>query len=103
MSKDDIKILNNHVLSLFRLYDTTGLPVDMAIHQLQKIGLGVSIPHFIADARKAGWKNEKIGSLLRQACLDTGLDVKILDQFLTLDPDKLIAIIKEWEEGHADK
>jgi len=94
-SKDTV-IVNNTLVSLFRLYDTTGLPVDMAMHLLKEKGLNASVPHFIVDVRKAGWGENKIATLLNQVCKDLQLSMPTLDSFLKLPPASLEKIVLEW-------
>lgn len=52
---------------VFKLLDTHGVPLPIICDFLRCIPAAFSVPDFIADARKAGWKEHKIFAVLKEA------------------------------------
>lgn len=60
---------------LFKLSDTHGLPIEIAVEEILKKGLNINWFEFIRTAQHAGWKNRKIKEKIKSAMQDlTGHD-----------------------------
>ena len=55
------------------LYYAKGLPIGIAINKLASYGIEVSIYHVIDELYRNGFSLEKIESLLREECADSGI------------------------------
>ena len=56
----------------FYMHDTIGLPLGELLNEAERRGITISIPEFVRDARRAGWKQEKIERCIKQELSDSG-------------------------------
>jgi hypothetical protein len=71
-------------VDLFKFRDTHGLPLSVQMGHLIRAGILFSVPHFVVQARAAGWKPEKIQAELREAWLEVGVPKRELEEMLCL-------------------
>lgn len=57
----------------FFVHDTVGLPLGMQILRAVEMGITISVPLFVEDARKAGWGDRTIAKTIKQELRDSGL------------------------------
>jgi hypothetical protein len=69
---------------LFRMRDTYGIPLGTVMGWCIRDGLLFSVPHFIRDAKAAGWKPRKILAELRAAWLDCAVPAKELAELMAI-------------------
>jgi len=55
---------------LFKLKDTHGLPLDMALDRVIELGHEIYWPSFFAQARKQGWWDYQIDDAIRYGLQD---------------------------------
>lgn len=51
---------------VFRFVDEVGLPLELVKLSMDEKRMVISLPHFIADAMKAGWTRRAIASRLNE-------------------------------------
>ena len=89
----------------FKLHDTYGFPLILQLHQCEIQRVIVSLPDFYVDAVKAGWKDTKIRSTIREAVMDAkgrkGVELidENLDRFLWALGPKPDEDRREWAKS----
>jgi alanyl-tRNA synthetase len=63
-------IMNISGKFLFKLSDTHGLPIEIAVQEILEKGLSINWLEFIKAAQIAGWKNRKIKEKIKSAMQD---------------------------------
>ncbi len=70
------------MLGVFKLYDTSGLPLEMVVDRLVQKGARVDWPDFIDSARRHGWKDKTIRSRAVEAITEAiEFDTEYLSEF----------------------
>ena len=69
-------IMGGVIEGAFYFHDTIGLPLGIQVAEAVKRGWALSFVNFCGDARKAGWKDKKITSVIREALLFNGVSDK---------------------------
>lgn len=62
----------NVVGNVFALYNSRGVPLDIVFEYIRTHGALVCWMTFLMDARKCGWKDEKILRTIETSLLDSG-------------------------------
>lgn len=73
------------IFTPFQLSDTHGLPLAATMARLERAGMAVSMPHFIREARAAGWGRQKIRALVLEAVAEVGGPQAAVDRTGVLD------------------
>lgn len=61
---------DKYVRSVFKLIDTYGYPIEIALQEIDSFGMTVDWEDFIKDAIDHGWRYEQIRNKIKYACLE---------------------------------